>query len=180
MKTKNVLLTLLTLVMFIACKEDKNTESEEVVMVEVPKETFNVAFDLVIKQDDSLQLYYKDESMSDWAFDKCVTSVIKGSDNTQQIKFSLPEDVLPTELRFDLGSNKDQKEIEIKNFKMEYFEKSFEVKDTLFFQYFYPNDQIDYNRAKAIAKPIIIDNKVYDPIFISRPVLTDQMNKLYK
>ena len=179
MKSKNVLFTLLTLVMFVACKNEKNAESE-VVSAEKAKETFNVAFDLVIKQDDSLQLYYKDETMKDWAFDKCVTSVIKGSDNVQQVMFSLPEDVLPTELRFDLGSNKSQKEVEIKNFKMKYYEKSFEAKDTLFFQYFYPNEQIDYNRAKAIAKPLTAGDKVYDPIFISRPVLTDQINNLYK
>lgn len=178
MKSKNVLLTLLTLVMFVACKNDKSPETN----VETPeksKETFNVAFDLVIKKDDSLQLYYKDEAMKDWAFDKCVTSVIKGSDNVQQVMFALPEDVLPTDLRLDLGSNKSQTEVEIKNFKMKYYQKSFEAKDTLFFQYFYPNEQIEYNRAKAIAKPIVTD-KIYDPIFVSRPVLSDQIKKLYK
>lgn len=179
MKTKNVLLTLLTFVMFVACKNEKNAEAEGV-SAEKAKETFNVAIDLVIKKDDSLQLYYKDESMKDWTFDKCVTSVVKGSDLVQQVMFSLPQDVLPTELRFDLGSNKKQEEVEIKNFKMKFYEKSFEAKDTLFFQYFYPNEQIEYNRAKAIAKPLVSGDKVYDPIFISRPVLTDQINKLYK
>lgn len=180
MKTKNVLLILFTLIIFVGCKNDKNQESDKVLVIEKPKDIFKVKFDLIIKKDDSLQLYFKDETMSDWDFSKCVTSVVKGSDEVQQINFSLPEEVFPTELRFDLGLNKNQSEVEIKNFKIEYLDKSFEAKDTLFFQYFYPNDQIEYNRSKAIAKPIILKDKVYDPIFMSRQVLTDQIINLYK
>ena len=180
MRTRNTLIALLTLVIFVSCKDEKNPKTEDAVVAETPKETFKVGLDLVIKKDDSLQIYYKDQGMTDWVFDKCVTKVVKGSDQVQEVIFNLPEDVLPSELRFDMGTNKSQGEVEIKSFKMNYLDKTFVAKDTLFFQYFYPNDQIDYNRSKAIAKPIVKANTPYDPIFISREVLTNEINKIIK
>ena len=171
-----ILAVVLVFITFTSCKE----EEKEVVIVETPKETFKVGLDLVIREDDSLQIYYKDPSMDDWGFDKCVTQVVKGSNEMQEIIFNLPEDVLPSELRFDMGTNKSQGEIEIKSFKMQYLDKNFVAKDTLFFQYFYPNEHIEYNRSKAFAKPIVKENTPYDPIFISRLVLTDEINKMIK
>ena len=171
-----IFITTLALISLISCKNEKT----EPAVTSIPIESFKIAIDLVIKKDDSLQLYYKDESMTDWVFDKCVTKIVKGSENSQEVIFDLPEDVLPSELRFDMGSNINQEEVQIKNFRMKYFDKSFEAKDTLFFQYFYPNEQIDYNRAKATAKPIVKEGTIYDPVFISRQVLTPQINKLIK
>lgn len=171
-----IFITTLALISLSSCKNDKSEVTEPIASVE----TFKVGIDLVIKKDDSLQLYYKEESMTDWVFDKCVTKTVKGSENSQEVIFDLPEDVLPSELRFDMGTNKNQEEVQIKNFRMKYFDKSFEAKDTLFFQYFYPNEQIDYNRDKATAKPIVKAGTIYDPMFVSRQVLTTQINKLIK
>lgn len=171
-----IFIATIALISLTSCKNDKS----EVAEPKAPVETFKVGIDLVIKKDDSLQLYYKDASMTDWVFNKCVTKTVKGSENPQEVVFDLPEDVLPTELRFDMGSNKAQDEVQIKSFRMKYFEKTFVAKDTLFFQYFYPNEQIDYNRAKAIAKPIVKEGTTYDPIFMSRQVLTPEINKLIK
>lgn len=179
MKTKKILASLFALMVVVACKDNKETEAAETKAAEQPKETFKVAFDLIIKKDDSLQLYYKDETMKDWVFDKCVTTVVKGSDNVQKVEFALPEDMMPTELRFDFGSNKEQEEIQIKNFKMQYFQKSFEAKDTLFYQYFIPNEYIDYNRNQAIAKPKVVNGN-YDPFAFSREVLTTQIQNIIK
>ncbi|WP_313805903.1 hypothetical protein [Flavobacterium sp.] len=179
MKTKKILASLFALMVVVACKDNKETEAAETKVAEQPKETFKVAFDLIIKKDDSLQLYFKDETMKDWVFDKCVTTVVKGSDNVQKVEFALPEDMMPTELRFDFGSNKEQEEIQIKNFKMQYFQKSFEAKDTLFYQYFIPNEYIDYNRNQAIAKPKVVNGN-YDPFAFSREVLTTQIQNIIK
>lgn len=173
---KRILAILTIFITLTSCKE----EEKEVVIVEKPKETFKVGLKLIIKEDDSLQIYYKDSSMDDWGFDKFVTQVVKGRDEEQEVIFNLPENLLPTELRFDMGTNTSQREVEIKSFSMQYLDKSFIANDTLFFQYFYPNEHIDYNRAKAIAKPIVKQNSPYDPIFISRLVLTDEINKMIK
>ena len=45
---------------------------------------------------------------------------IKGSEAPQDIVFTLPKDVLPTQLRLDFGMTKDQAPIIINSFSMNY------------------------------------------------------------
>lgn len=174
---KKIILAFSVLTIFISCKKEGSHDSD---LPEKPVELFKVGLDLVIQKDDSLQVFYKDIADKDWKSYNSVTNFVKGSPVVQQVLFKLPEDVVPKEIRIDFGTNIDQAPIEIRNFKMEYIKKTFQAKDTMFFQYFMPNDQIQYSRNTAIAKPIYKKGTTYDPLFLPREVLLVEIDKLLK
>ncbi len=177
MINKNAIILFGALMILFSCKKETKIDTEAITK---PIETFKVELDLVVQEDDSLELFYKEFSDDDWKSYHVVTSPVKGSAFVQQVLFNLPENVVPSEIRLDFGTNKNQKPIAIKNFKMDYYEKSFQAKDTLFYQYFNPNEQIKYDRKTAIATPIYTKGVTYDPLFIPREVLLVEIQKLIK
>jgi hypothetical protein len=177
MKKSVILFSLVFMSMFFSCKDDSKIEEEVVVQ---NKPVFKIALDLVIKKDDSLQVFYCENGETEINGANTVWSSVKGNNNSQQVIFNLPEDVFPTKLRIDLSKNKDQDEIEIKGFTINYDEKSFSVKDTMFYQYFIPNEQIDWDRKKAIAKFKSKEGEFFDPQFGSRELMEAELQKFYK
>jgi hypothetical protein len=177
MKKSVILFSLVFMSMFFSCKDDSKIEEEVVVQ---NKPVFKIALDLVIKKDDSLQVFYCENGETEINGANTVWSSVKGNNNSQQVIFNLPEDVFPTKLRIDLSKNKDQDEIEIKGFTINYDKKSFSVKDTMFYQYFIPNEQIDWDRKKAIAKFKSKEGEFFDPQFGSRELMEAELQKLYK
>lgn len=166
--------------MIISCKEVKNENQMEVIDVPVkPRaELFQVSLDLIIKKDDSLQLFYMDENMTIYDGSKTVWSIVKGSDNPQEVIFMLPRDILPYKIRLDFGTNKEQLPIAVKSFSMKYRDKNFHVKDTMFYQYFIPNDQINWDRKEAVATTIYKEGVFYDPGFNCRETLELELEKI--
>lgn len=177
MKKSVILFSLVFMSMFFSCKDDSKIEEKVVVQ---NKPVFKIALDLVIKKDDSLQVFYCENGETEINGANTVWSSVKGNNNSQQVIFNLPEDVFPTKLRIDLSKNKDQDEIEIKGFTINYDEKSFSVKDTMFYQYFIPNEQIDWDRKKAIAKFKSKEGEFFDPQFGSRELMEAELQKFYK
>lgn len=166
------------LLSFCSCKNEK--DKDEVVVNNKPIETFDVALDVIVKQDDSLQLFYRDDTMPDYLEDKSVWAPVKGNNEVQHVFFNLPEDVIPAHIRLDFGKNKKQDPIEVKGFSMKYYDKVFQVKDTMFYQYFMPNEQIEWDRKNAVAKTIVKEGKTYDPFFFPRETLVLEIEKLVK
>lgn len=158
---------------FYSCKDNKKEE------VKVDK-NFKVAFNAIVTKDDNFQIYYNEDGSIAFEADKYIDVAVKGKNEPQEIVFDLPEDVIPQAFRFDIGSNKEQKGVKFLNFKMKYFDKEFQAKDTLFIYYFGNNEQIDYDRKNAIATPKIIEGQLYDPIFMSKSSLKDEINKMIK
>lgn len=158
----------------VSCKNEKTTEND------APKEdkSFNVIMNAVVQKDDNFQIYYNEDGSDNYPADKYVDVAVKGNPVSQEITFKLPEDALPSSLRFDMGSNKEQGEVKILDFKMKYLDKQFEAKDTLFIYYFGNNNQIEYIRDKAIAKPKPIPNEIYDPIFTATESLKAEIKKM--
>lgn len=181
MKNKLIIGILLVSSAFVSCKNEKADakDSKEIAKIEEDK-SFNVIFDMIVEKDDNFQIYYNEDGSEVFPADKYVDVAVKGKPGPQEIVFKLPEDAFPESLRFDIGGNKEQSEMKILNFKMKYYDKTFEAKDTLFIYYFGYNDQIDYIRDKAIAKAKPIANQIYDPIFIAKPSLKDQLKKMVK
>lgn len=166
----------------ISCgdKKDKNTENDAS-STETPVVITNplkVTLDAIVPKDDTLEIYYRFDSNSDFEAMYMINAAVKGNDSTQNITFDLPTDKKIYDFRIDFGNNKDQSEIQIKNFNMQFKGASFNVKDTLFYQYFLNNEFIDYTRAKAIAKPKQV-NGAYDPIFMPREVFAMEVEKLF-
>ncbi|PDS23405.1 hypothetical protein [Flavobacterium branchiophilum] len=170
MKTKLLIAALASTLLF-SCKNDKQEQAEP------KKPTVKVALDLVIKKDDSLQIFYIQNGEAEYNGALTVWATVKGSDKPQEVMFNLPEDVLPTKLRIDLSKNKQQDPIEVKKFTIKYQDRIFQVKDTMFFQYFIPNEQVEWDRKKAIAS-FKKDGKEYDPQFGSRDLMDAELLKV--
>lgn len=173
---RKIISCVLVLIALISCS-DKSGKAAENEVVSVKEDPLVVTLNAIVKEDDTLQVYYRFDPTTDFLAEQVVTSVVKGSENPQNVVFNVPTDDPLADFRIDFGTNKSQKEIEIKDFKMQYKGKAFNAKDTLFYQYFWNNESIEYNREKAVAKPVIKGTN-YDPIFMPREVLMTEIQKI--
>lgn len=178
MKVNKILLGLLLTITFIACKNEEKQEIKE-----VKKDIYKLTLNAVVKKDDTFQVFYKDSNDTKAPFEetKSVSVNLKGSETAQNIVFDLPEDVYPTELRFDFGFNKEQDEIVVNEFKIEFLDKNFIVKGGAFFDYFIAEKAfVSFDKATSTAKPILTKDGAYDPMFFSEVTLNGEMIKLSK
>lgn len=175
---RTFILSGLLLGLLVSCKD--NNETKGSVVTEEEEKPFTVTVNAVVKKDDTFQFFYNMDGSDNFAPTDAVTLDVKGSDNPQDIVFTFPKDILPSSLRFDLGANEKQDEVKINKFEVNYLEKSIVVKDTLFRYYFYPNESIKYDIKTAIAKPNLVPNVGYDPIFMPTPDFKIELENIYK
>ncbi|WP_125718517.1 hypothetical protein [Flavobacterium ustbae] len=182
MKTKLFFASLLLITVFTSCKKDAVKEEVKPIEIETKKNNFQVTLTAIVKEDDNFQLYYSQDAYEvPYKEENSVWTAVKANSNQQDIVFNLPEDAIPNYIRIDLGTNENQKEIIIKNFKMNYYSKSFEAKDSLFFNYFLPNDCVKIvDKKNAILQNIKTKEGKYDPLFYSEKALYDQIQLIVK
>lgn len=183
MKTQKIVTIILMTIALASCKSDKK-DDKPANDSELKKEenSFNVTFNLIVKKDDNFHLYYTEDKSINFNEDQSVWLPIKGSENEQEVKFILPEDIIPTDIRVDFGYgvNKEQSEISLKKFRMNYYDKSFEVKDSLIFNYFYPNkDNTILDKTKATLKRVNLEQTT-GPSLYPHITLTEEISKMVK
>lgn len=180
---RTILFTILVLSLsFVSCKNEKTEDNSTTTAPIVSKDSpFTVKINAVILKDDIFNIYYNEDGKDVYLPEQVVIIETKGKDVAQDIVFELPKDIMPMNLRFDLGANKEQKSIKINSFQMDYLGKSFATKNPAeFIKYFSPNPQIVFDAATSSAN-IVIDNTVmYDPIFFATPELKKEIENLYK
>ncbi|HEU4495526.1 MAG TPA: hypothetical protein VFR70_00585 [Flavobacterium sp.] len=185
MNTNKIFVALFLALSFVSCKNEETKKSEEIKNSEEGKakvsNLFTFTLNVTVKQDDDFQLFYKEESGPEIPFEeaKSVWSGVKGSETAQDIVFSLPEGVLPTQLRLDFGQNKKQPEIIVNNFKASYNDKSFSISGKDFFNYFIPDENF-VKIDKEAQKVIPVTGTAYDPMFFSTADYNTEMTKLAK
>lgn len=176
MKTK-IIIASLFLALFASCK---NEEKKPVVVEEPKVETFDVAIDLIIKADDEMILLYKDGTNQWFDEDHAVWLGVKGSDSVQTATFNLPEGVIGTDLRFDIGRNefKNLAPIEIKKITISYKGKKFVIDQDKVNDYFTTNEFIVYDPATKQYSFKKNDKGEYDPYFQSKEPLLAELIKV--
>lgn len=180
---RTIVFTILVLSLsFVSCEnkktEENSTTPESVVSKDSP---FTVKINALILKDDIFNIYYNEDGKDVYLPEQVVIIETKGNNTAQDIVFELPKDVMPMNLRFDLGSNKDQKSIKINSFQMDYMGKSFATKSGgEFIKYFSPNPQIVFDAATSSANIVIDETVMYDPIFFATPDLKKEIENLYK
>ena len=181
MKTKYFKLILFLTLSLFSCKnqEGNNVDSN----LEKQKENINIfkiTLNATVQENDSFQVYYKNDDQSKFDEAKSIFIEFKGSNQPQDIVFNLPEDELPSFLRLDFGTNKNQKEITVNSFRVDYLGKSFEVKGKDFFNYFYSNELVKVDKENSKVTPLTSKEGNYDPIFTSELGLKNQIDLLVK
>ena len=144
MKARFVILIVLFLSVFIGCKEDKPVDNLEVVKNETVDDLFRVTLSVIVKKQDDFALYYTEDGTVNFFEIEPIWKPVSASNIEQEITFTLPEDVYPSQLRFDLGLKEDQEDIVIKGVKITYKGNVFEAYGTEFFTYF----RADENQCK--------------------------------
>lgn len=165
----------------MSCKDDKKT-TEETPQVEAKDNSFKVSFDLIAKKDDNFHLYYTEDGTINFNEKQSIWVPIKGSETEQEVVFKLPEDAAPTHFRVDFGHgvNKEQTEIVLKKFKMNYYDRAFEAKDSLIFNYFYPNkDNTLLDNTHATLRRSKVDQETAPSLYPHVP-LTEQLAKMVR
>jgi hypothetical protein len=137
------LLSIFFLGFLFSCKnsEEKNPESTTAEQ-EIPvKENFNVQITASSAKKDDFAVYFTENNSIDFKSEDAVWNGMKGSNGDENLYFELTEDRIPTNIRLDLGLNKDQDSVTIKTVKVNYLTKSFQFNGSDFFTYFNKDEQ---------------------------------------
>lgn len=178
MKINKYFTVLVILISLVSCKNEEKTNQEAELIVEKKPNVFTVSLNVIVLEDDSFQVYYKNDEESNFEEKNSIFVEFKGGSQPQDIVFNLPQDELPNYLRLDFGTNKQQKEITINSFKIEVYGKTFEVNGKEFFNYFYANELVKIDKENSKLTPLTSSEGNYDPIFTSEDGLKNQINLL--
>ena len=176
MKTRHLTLFILLSLSIISCKNETKTEEVQ----EKKIETFDVTLNMIVKEDDNFQIFYTDYTTPGFDEKKSFWIPVKGSEAAQDIVFHLPQDEIPTNLRLDLGNNAKQLPMKLNNFKMSYYGKSYELKDSLITRNFVIGEQLKYDKNTSTLTPNQGNVPIYDPLLFPQDNLKEEILKLIK
>lgn len=178
MKAKFIAFFAVLAIALTGCKNEKSVDNLEVVKPEVVDNTFKATFKVTVKKDDDFSLYYTEDGSINFSL-PAVWVKVKGSDSPQDVVFTLPEDVIPTQLRFDPGMNQSQDDIVFQGFKLEYMGKTFEKSGAEVATYFYPDaTKCTFDPATGTVKAI--GEKKYPSFYPSEAPMTKAIESIVK
>jgi hypothetical protein len=120
MRTKFLIAVVVLLGIFSSCKNEKSLDSLEVVQPEVIEDnSFKVTLGVIVKKEDNLSLFFTEDGSIDFKGEP-IWQGVKGSESVQQVVYTLPDGVFPTQFRLDFGMNKEQEDIVLKSVVLEY------------------------------------------------------------
>jgi len=178
MKTKIIATVILLTTLFIGCKDEKAIDSLEVVKTEVDN-SFKVTVNVIVKKDDDFSLFYTEDGTIDFKGEPIWTGV-KGSEAVQPIKYTLPQDVYPTELRLDFGLKKDQEDITLKSVVLEYKGKTREISGSELVNFFRADEnKCTFEPNTGVIKAVVKDGvRQYPSLYPIESNLGPEIKKL--
>ncbi len=181
MKTKFIAFFIVMAFAFTGCKDEKSVDSLEVVKPEVVDKSFKVTLKVIVNKDDDFSLFYTEDGSADFKTAPIWLGV-KGSTNEQEIVYTLPEDVIPTQIRLDFGMKQDQGDIILKGFKFEYMGKTFEKSGSEVAIYFTPDlTKCTFDAATGTIKAVVKDGqRQYPSLYPNTLPVQTEIDKLVK
>ena len=169
---KKIVLALLLVTAF-ACKSDKKETPSAIDEVE-QKGTFVLKINAIIDYDDQFTLLFLEEGQKNISKENSVIVDVLGSNQPQELIFTIKEEVLPTKLFLRFGNDQKAQRISFLATQIIYGENSFSIEKDKFYQFFNPNKFIEFDNENhvAISKEVAGE---YNPIFGSRQVLIDKI-----
>lgn len=184
MKSKILVIAFITFSFLASCKGEKENQTDEKEAVaDINKnEYFSVEMTLVSSKEDNFAVYYTEDGTINFDGEKAVWSGVLGQEGIQKITFKLPEEVIPTHIRFDLGFNKEQGDITIQKFKLYFYGNSFEAKGSDFLKYFIQNELVktEIDEEKGTIKFLKNPNGFEPPFYYPHQALLDEIAKITK
>lgn len=163
-----VLFLVSSLLFFVSCEENAKSK------------VFSVAIDLVMKQNDSIQVFYTTTNLINFSENKAFWKKIKGKNKNQTINIDFPKGVLPKQLRFDLGRNDFQNDIIINKITLKYKSTSFALKGKEIFYIFRVDDNNTLvDKLTGTIKRKDPKQKIGPSLYPKGDKLFQRLNQLY-
>jgi hypothetical protein len=177
---QNILVLTVLMVFLVSCKNDGSKETENqksAPAITINPNTFKIEVEGTWKEDDELIIFWKDASIAYFDDDHTIYQGIKGSGIPQKIIFELEEGFIPNDIRFDVSSNKNQKEIVLNYIKMEQQDRKFLISKDNLADYFTPNKFITFDKSTGVIATKEIEG-AYDPILFTTTKIYVEMEKV--
>jgi hypothetical protein len=123
MKNNSLLVLLFCMLSFFGCKKKSSDESIGASHVVSP---FKVTLKFIAQQKDAFCLLYTEDGSINFG-EQGIWKGFEGSVNEQTVNFEFPNNVVPTQLRLDLGIKPEQTDITLKSLSLEYNGKKREI-----------------------------------------------------
>ena len=173
MKKKLIFINLVLLTLFSSCKNKEEVTTVE----EVKANTFDVIIDLKIEKNDELILFYKDPSIAYFDDKNTVYNGVKGNAESQLVTFSIPEGILPNDIRFDVSSNKEQTSVIINSITLSFEGRIFKIEQKDILKYFTPNEFIKFDEETGEVS-FIKNGESFDPYFLTKPTIYPEIERV--
>lgn len=179
---KLICITVVMVLSILSCNNSKkNTEridefkkAKKLLIPIKNKENFTDNFQVEIiakvKSSDNFQLFYTENYMLQYSDQNKITTYVEGKDSFQSIIFNLPKHVYPERYRFDVGSNRKLKEIEIKSLTIRIDQEQIVIPQEFLSDYIVPNNYINQEGKVYKLRTIEKNGEIYyDPFFTCSP-----------
>ncbi len=181
MKTKFFAFFLVTALILTGCKDEKSVDNLEVVKPEIVDNTFKVILKVLVKKDDAFCLFYSEDGSTNFTSEPIWTNV-KGSASEQEVVYTMPEDVLPTQLRIDFGLKKDQEDIILKGVTLQYGDKKRDITGLEIANFFRPDvSKCSFDATTGTIKAVVKDGERQSPsLYPHETILQPELEKLVR
>lgn len=178
---KKLYFLLIICVTINSCKDSRKKAAATTSTVETQKEQtqiikdqFEMNFTAIYENNDKVTLFFLEEGQKNITVKNSVSVDVFGSSEPQKLNFRIKENTIPHKLFLRFGEDNEAQKITIVKTELLYAEDTIVIEKEKFYQFFNPNQYINYDRKNfvAIAKPV---NGTYKPRFISRKVLEDRI-----
>ena len=156
--------------LLINCKKDyssKNFNSSK-------KDNFSITLKAKVPSDDVFELFYKNNLEAGFSEAKKVSRKVIGKNEIQNIEFLVNANEFPFQFRIDLGQNKKQKDLMIREVILKYKNDSIIIEKELLSTFFIVNKYLSLDSENGIFKIIELNGKS-DPFIISKALLVKKM-----
>lgn len=177
MKNNNLLALLFCILSFVGCKDNSKDTTDNGQTTSPFKVTLKFVAD---KKDDFCLLYTEDGSIN--FGEKAIWKAIEGSTNEQIVVFEFPSDVVPTQLRLDLGIKPEQTDITLKSITFDYNGKKREIVGAEIGTFFRADENTcKFDAITGVVKANVENGKRQNPcLYPQEPTLKQEIEKLGK
>jgi len=160
-----ILITLL-----VSCKNNGKEQKEEIEFTGRENEHFfRVTIRAMVPEDDVFEVYYYEMDQEGFLPNQFVPAKVKGSPNSQEINFELPDDVYPARLRLDLGKYRQQQKMRLDGVTLSFRQHNYEFSEAQLDKDLKPSRFLKYDTTDNTIETMVIDNR-YDPYFYTMRV----------
>lgn len=181
---KLILLIITNIFILQSCGEDKkpikndNNNESKATAESFTNNSLKFEINADFPESESPIIFWRTKDIGWFEEKNTVSGGTNGFDGNQTISFILPNDVTPTDFRFDISSNPQQKDIKVNFIKVKKGDKEFYVFGDELDKYFTFNEFVSYDKANKKLSFKSIDGN-YDPFLNTTDKYLEEFNKVY-